>query len=236
MADFKYNPDTDEYEYVGNGYEGVPDAVAEPSERSGNLLSQKFVDPVQVQNDALIAEQQANAQAVVANGGDDRPLFAQDAGQFFGDLGKSILNPAAALVTDYVDLGHGLVDVAQQTGNLVQGKGFDGSKVFDDSDNPLTDWRIDTFRSETQAGQFVNTTARVVVALATLPKLALKGLAAPLKLLGRLRRGQAICGGCQGLDQGRRCNQCHPSRNQGHHDSAERYPEGCASQQGSQAR
>ena len=82
-------------------------------------------------------------------------------------------------------MGHGLVDVAQQTGNLVQGKGFDGSKVFDDSDNPLTQGRIDTFRSETQAGQFVNTTARVVVALATLPKLALKGLAAPLKLLGK---------------------------------------------------
>ena len=26
MADFKYNPDTDEYEYVGNGYEGNPEA------------------------------------------------------------------------------------------------------------------------------------------------------------------------------------------------------------------
>ena len=89
------------------------------------------------------------------------------------------------MVTDYVDLGHGLVDIAGQTGNLIQGKGFDGSKVFDDSDNPWTKGRIDTFRSETQAGQFVNTTARVVVALATLPKFALKGLAAPLKLLGK---------------------------------------------------
>ena len=64
---------------------------------NGLVLSQKFVDPVQVQNDALIAEQQANAQAVVANGGDDRPLFAQDAGQFFGDLGKNVINPVAAL-------------------------------------------------------------------------------------------------------------------------------------------
>ena len=32
MADFKYNPETDEYEYVGTGYEGAPDAVAQPSE------------------------------------------------------------------------------------------------------------------------------------------------------------------------------------------------------------
>ena len=30
MADFKYNPDTDEYEYVGNGYEGVPEATVDP--------------------------------------------------------------------------------------------------------------------------------------------------------------------------------------------------------------
>ena len=185
MADFKYNPDTDEYEYVGSGYEGVPEATDDPDVPSPGLFERTYSNPVQAQNDALGAEQQAEAQAVVANAGDDRPLFAQDAGQFFGDLGKSIINPAAALVTDYVDLGHGLVDVAQQTGNLIQGKGFDGSKVFDDSDNPLTEARINAFRSETGAGQFMNTTARVVVALATLPKLALKGLAMPLKLLGK---------------------------------------------------
>ena len=57
---------------------------------------------------------------------------------------QNLINPAAALVTDYVDLGHGLVDVAQQTGNLIQGKGFDAGKIFDDSDNPLTEWRINT--------------------------------------------------------------------------------------------
>ena len=107
-------------------------------------------------------------------------------GQFLGDSGKSIINPAAALVTDYVDLGHGLVDIAGQTGNLIQGKGFDFGQVFDDSDNPLTAGRINTFRSETKAGQFVNTTARVVVALATLPKLAVKGLVMPLKALSKV--------------------------------------------------
>ena len=56
------------------------------------------------------------------SGGDDRPLFAETPGQFLGDLGKSIINPAAALVTDYVDLGHGLVDIAGQTGNWFRAK------------------------------------------------------------------------------------------------------------------
>ena len=188
MADFKYNPETGELEYVGTDYDGAPEADADPNVAVAtppNSLERTYYDPVQGQNEALAARQQANANAVVANAGDDRPLFAQDGGQFGGDLFKSIVNPAWALVTDYVDLGHGLVDVAQQTGNLIQGKGFDGSKVFDDSDNPLTKGRIDTFRSETQAGQFVNTTARVGVALLTLPKLALKGLIMPLKLLGK---------------------------------------------------
>ena len=41
-------------------------------------------------------------------------------------------------------------------------------------------------RSETQAGQFLNTTSRVVVAFATLPKVALKwGVIAPLKALSK---------------------------------------------------
>jgi hypothetical protein len=188
MADFKYNPETDKLEYVGTGYDGAPEADADPNVAVAtppDPLERTYYDPVQGQNEALAARQQANANAVVANAGDDRPLFAQDGGQFRGDLWKSFVNPVWALATDYVDLGHGLVDVAQQTGNLIQGKGFDTSKVFDDSDNPLTKGRIDAFRSETQAGQFVNTTARVGVALLTLPKLALKGLFMPLKLLGK---------------------------------------------------
>jgi len=192
---YQLNPETGEYEYVGDAFEGAPDPQADPDapQGSGAPAPQDSEDifaigassPQQRQSQALMEEDAARAAEVQAQGPDDRPLFAQDAGQFFGDLWKSVANPVVALGTDYVDLGHGLVDVAQQTGNLIQGKGFDGSKVFDDSDNPLTKGRIDTFRSSTQAGQFVNTTARVVVALATLPKYALKGLAMPLKLLGK---------------------------------------------------
>ena len=189
MADFKFNPETGEFDYVGNAYEGAPAGEAQEDPNAGqpvDLFKPTYGTPEQAKAKALEAEQAATAVALQESGGDDRPLFAETPGQFIGDLGKSILNPAAALVTDYVDLGHGLVDIAGQTASLIQGKGFDFGQVFEDSDNPLTAARINTFRSETKAGQFANTTMRVVVALATLPKLAVKGLVMPLKALSKV--------------------------------------------------
>jgi hypothetical protein len=184
MSDFQFNEETGEWGYAEElEAPGVSTAVAEPAaEKESPFLSQEEYDRRQFQ--ARSEREQATAVAD-STALDDRPLFAETPGQFFGDLAKSVANPVAALATDYVDLGHGLVDIAGQTGSLISGNGFDGSKVFDDSDNPLTKARIDGFRSETKAGQFVNTTARVVVALATLPKLALKSLAMPLRLLSK---------------------------------------------------
>ena len=192
MADFQFNPETGQYDYVGDSYKGAPEPEAQPDaaapeEGPVDLFAPTYGSPEQAQAEALEAEQAATAVALQEKGGDERPVWAESVGQGLGDLGKAIINPAAALVTDYVDLGHGLVDIAGQTGNLIQGKGFDAGKVFDDSDNPLTAGRINAFRSETQAGQFANTTMRVVVALASLPKVALKwGLVAPLKALSKL--------------------------------------------------
>ena len=180
MSDFQFNEETGEWGYA-DGIESQAAPATAPVAKSLLLTPQE-----QQRRAAQAQAEQAGAAAASSPTAlDDRPLFAETPGQFFGDLAKSVVNPAAALVTDYVDLGHGLVDIAGQTGSLISGNGFDGSKVFDDSDNPLTKGRIDNFRSETQAGQFVNTTARVVVALATLPKLALKGLAMPLRLLSK---------------------------------------------------
>ena len=177
MSDMQFNPETGEWDYGDEPQvQGSATAVVEEEEPL-------FLSKEEYQRRQLQAQEKPSA--AVATVADGRPLFAETPGQFFGDLAKSIANPIAALATDYVDLGHGLVDVVGQTGSLISGNGFDGSKVFDDSDNPLTKARIDGFRSETQAGQFVNTTARVVVALASLPKLALKGLAMPLKLISK---------------------------------------------------
>lgn len=182
-----------EYKYVGNDFEGAPEPDAGPYIRKGGVanLGEK-------QQQEFDEERAASATAVIEQGPDDRPMFAQNAGQAGGDFLKSVVNPVLSIGTDFVDLGHGLADVLVETGNLVQGKGFDGSKVFDDSDNPLTKWRIDTFRSETQAGQFVNSTLRVGAALATLPKLGLKGLAMPLRLLSKAPvAGEVAAGGAK---------------------------------------
>ena len=195
MADFIID-ENGEYKYVGNDFEGAPEPDAGPYIRKGGVAN------LGEQRQQEIDEERAkSATAVIEQGPDDRPMFAQNAGQAGGDFFKSVVNPVLAIGTDFVDLGHGLADILVETGNLVQGKGFDGSKVFDDSDNPLTKWRIDTFRSETQAGQFVNSTLRVGAALATLPKLGLKGLAMPLRLLNKVPvAGEVAAGGAKLLD------------------------------------
>lgn len=176
MSEMQFNPETGEWDY-GDEPEIQQAATAVAEERPTFLSEEEY------QRRQLKANQSSSP--AVATVADDRPLIAETPGQAIGDLAKSIVNPVVAFGTDYVDLGHGLVDILGQTGSLISGNGFDGSKIFDDSDNPLTEARIDAFRSETQAGQFVNTTARVVFALATLPKLALKGLAMPLRLISK---------------------------------------------------
>lgn len=188
MSDFQFNEETGEWGFAEG--EGSPASPATAPVARSLLLT-----PEEQKRRALQQETDQNvASAQSSTALDERPLFAETPGQFFGDLAKSVVNPVAALATDYVDLGHGLVDIAGQTGSWLSGNGFDGSKIFDDSDNPLTKARIDNFRSESQAGQFVNTTARVVVALATLPKLALKGLAMPLRLLSKAPAVGGIAG------------------------------------------
>ena len=181
MATFEIDPETGEYRYIGKDY------GPEPSRQRGYIPNSELgkVGNAVANEEAAYMEREKQYAAEIAENPDDRPFFAQNAGQFFRDLGKSIVNPAAALVTDYVDLGHGLVDVARETGDLLQGKEFDLENIFDDSDNPLTKARIDNFRSETQAGQMVSSTLRVAGALLALPKLGIKGLVAPLKLLSK---------------------------------------------------
>ena len=193
MSEFKFNEETGLW-----GYEDEVDSPSAPvaAPPAAPVDRNYLRTPQEQRRQAVQAETESSSPTAL----DDRPLFAETPGQFVGDLWKSVANPATALLTDYVDLGHGLVDIAGQTGSLISGNGFDGSKVFDDSDNPLTKARIDGFRSETKAGQFVNTTARVVVALATLPKLALKGLAMPLKLIRKAPVVGGLAGkGAQGI-------------------------------------
>lgn len=191
MSSYKYNPETDDYDYIGPEEDApTPVAVQEPEEEEKPYRYGDKIDYMAPEDQEVLAQRKATAAGIAERSAkyqeaDDRPIWADSPGMAARDLGRSLWNPVEALASDYVDLGHGLVDIAGQTGSLISGNGFDIGKVFDDSDNPWTANRIERMRSESQAGQFVNTTARVGIALLSLPKLALKGLIMPLKLLSK---------------------------------------------------
>ena len=138
-------------------------------------------------------QQQLKAdELAVQQGSDQRPVFAQNGGQFFGDLGKIAANAVVGLGTDFVDLGLGVADVVRQAGSLaITGELDPTINVFDDSDNPWTQWRRDTFRTETQAGQAVSNLVRLGTMVTTLPKLA---FSVPAKAFGAAGKVKALGG------------------------------------------
>ena len=133
-----------------------------------------------------------SAEMAMQQGGDQRPVFAQNAGQFAGDLGKIAANAVVGLGTDFLDLGAGVADVVRQTASIVAtGQIDENVNVFDDSDNPWTQWRRETFRTETQAGQAVSNLVRLGTMITSLPKVA---ISVPAKALGAVGSVKALGG------------------------------------------
>ena len=125
-------------------------------------------------------------EAAAAAGGDQRPFWATDLGMAASDTGKVLANAVVGLGTDYADLAAGVGDLVVQAGSLATGNGWDWNKVMDDSDNPWTQWRRETFRTESQAGQAISNLTRIGTMMVALPKVGLKGLAMPFKAAGRV--------------------------------------------------
>ena len=74
MADFKLNPETGEYEYVGTSYEGAPEPAADPDAPSTgpiDLFESTSGSPELRQAEALEAEQKATAVAARKELNDD---------------------------------------------------------------------------------------------------------------------------------------------------------------------
>ena len=133
-----------------------------------------------------------SAEMAAQQGGDQRPFFAQNAGQFAGDLGKIAANAVVGLGTDFLDLGAGIADVVRQTASIVAtGQIDENVDVFDDSDNPWTQWRRETFRTETQAGQAISNLVRLGTMITSLPKVA---ISVPAKALGAVGSVKALGG------------------------------------------
>ena len=193
-----WNEETQQYEYEDpNGLTGPQPATQAPSNiELAGMTSKERLEAAQAQ-EAAVRQQTEAALTDQRVAGDDvayqtsKPksfLATDDDGNFsftesVSDVFKSVVNPAAAFLTDYVDLGHGIADLVGQTGNLVMGKGFDWNEVMNDADNPLTAARLETIGADTsssQLGEMINKTIRVGVALAAAPKFlfggALKGI------------------------------------------------------------
>jgi len=124
-----------------------------------------------------LRQAQANERGADLAAKQNKPMLADGLGGALVDVGLITANAASSLVTDYVDLGHGLVDIADQSGKALQGGKFDWDETFNDADNPLTKARLDHLRATSEAGEVMNRIVRVGVALFTLPKFAVMGVA-----------------------------------------------------------
>ena len=189
MQSVELNQETDE---IASSSGGSPTTYME--------LLQKRARQRQQQEDLAI---QAEIDAVT-RGEDDRPIWAQNFGQVVGDTGKIAANAGVSIVTDYVDLGLGIADVVGQTAQLATGQrnSYNPDELFNDADNPLTRWRREAFKTDTVAGQAASNLVRLGVALVTLPKTAVKGIAAPTKLLAKAPAiGNTFSKVAKGLDK-----------------------------------
>ena len=182
----KWNAETGQYELEGEF--GAQPAMAQVGSVDTSQIELGLTPLEQAQaRQRLAIEQDATA---LSDGikAVDNPPRAEGFGDGFAfgrDVLRGLGNAGTALFTDYVDLGLGLTDVAVQSGSLATGNGFDLNEVFNDADNPLTKARQDFWvnQTETQAGKLTSDLLRVGVALLTLPKTAISGVAKGAKLI-----------------------------------------------------
>jgi len=108
-----------------------------------------------------VAREQAEVEKAALEGmpNQNKPFLGPG---FAADLGLAIPNAGVGFVTDMIDLGLGAVDLGRELGDLATGREFDWRNIMDDSDNPLTQWRRNTFRPQgnkgwnTGFGEFTN--------------------------------------------------------------------------------
>ena len=142
-----------------------------------------------------------DARAQAAAGVDDRPDWVSGPGQAISEIGKIAANNGVALITDTFDTVAAVGDLFVEGGQELiqrttgQGPGGTWDDVFNDRDNPWTQWRRGYFRPETQSGQAINDLARGVIgtlfiaksipkALGKLPAKGIKGaIEAPAKAI-----------------------------------------------------
>ena len=162
----------------------------------------------QEQFEAEQADERSRAQALQQEKSGDfdaRPIVADNLGDAFTDVTGGVVNAGLALATDYADLAAGLVDVGRETASFLTGNGFNkgGDKIFNDTDNPWTQWRVETFRSSSKLGQTYNHILRVGAGLFAFKKyLAKYGIVAPIKAANSLSKSNKLAGAVKLAEKG----------------------------------
>ena len=196
-----------------------------PRDENGSLIideEAQLTEDIFAESDAMygmsgadrlrLQDQQATQQdidtfdqrAEEAIGRDDRPDWVSGPGQAISEIGKIAANNGVALLTDTFDavaaVGDLFVEGGQELYQRTTGKGEGGTwdDVFNDRDNPWTQWRRETFRPETKSGQAINDVARGVIGTLFLVKAGPKALLkVPTKGAAALWQtpGKAVKGG-----------------------------------------
>jgi hypothetical protein len=197
----RFNPETGKWE----------DDSPQPASSVATMTPQQaFADPFEQSiRDVESQNKLANKQFLESTKtGGTKPMFADSPGQFMDELGNILGNAVTGIGTDFLDLGAGLADVAVSSVKQATGQDANWDEVFDDSDNPWTQWRRHEFESQTQAGKMVSDVVRLGTLIATLPKSALKGAAMAPRLIGKVgllgdvARGAAkVAGGLDKADE-----------------------------------
>ena len=173
------------------GYVPTPGLWGPEEEEEESLLlpelqtNREFLDDVPDGNAGAeqLRQAQSNERGEALAAKQNKPILADGLGGALKDVGIITTNAATSLITDYVDIGHGLLDIADQSGKALQGQGFDWDPVFKDSDNPWTAARLEHLRATSQAGEVMNRIVRVGVGLFALPKFLIAGLAKGAKVI-----------------------------------------------------
>ena len=194
----KWNAETGQYEVEGASGLEPEQTVIGRIDSSQMPIGLSPLEQVQWQQQATVDQGAVALEERVKAGDEAKDPFSL--GGFARDLGRGAANSLAALATDYVDLGLGLTDIAVQSAKGLTGQGFDGNEIFNDANNPLTQTRRNWFKTETAAGQMASDVMRVGVALLTLPKVAIGGVAKGVKI-ATLGRGAGVANSLMAFDK-----------------------------------
>ena len=179
----RFNPETGQWE----------DDSPKPASSVATMTREEaFMDPFERSvRDAEAQNKSANAQFLeAAKTGSNKPGWInplENPGGFVDELGNIVGNAVVGLGTDFLDLGAGLADFAVAAGKSALKQDANWDQVFDDSDNPWTQWRRREFEAQSQAGKAASDLVRIGTLIATLPKSALKGAAFAPRVLSKVK-------------------------------------------------